>query len=83
MVGYPPYAPGYRIYNLETRRITTSIHDVFQENTPGFGARLPVDSVIANASDDDGPQDTSPTSHPLDTLRTEPLTPLQPPVGLA
>jgi hypothetical protein len=29
MVGYPPDAPGYRVYNPETRRITTSVHDVF------------------------------------------------------
>jgi hypothetical protein len=36
MVGYPHNAFGYPIYNLETRRITTSIHAVFQENTPGF-----------------------------------------------
>jgi hypothetical protein len=43
MVGYPHCAPCYRIYNPETRRITTSFHVVFQENTPRFGARLPVD----------------------------------------
>jgi hypothetical protein len=30
MVGYPPYAQGYRVYNPETRRITTFIHVVFQ-----------------------------------------------------
>jgi hypothetical protein len=46
MVGYPPDAPWYRIYNPETRRITTLVHVVFQDNTPGFGARLPVDSAI-------------------------------------
>jgi hypothetical protein len=39
MVGYPPNAHGYHIYNPETRRITTSVHIVFQENTPGFGAQ--------------------------------------------
>jgi hypothetical protein len=38
MVGYPPNAPCYRIYNPETRRITTSVHVVFRESTPGFGA---------------------------------------------
>jgi hypothetical protein len=43
MVGCPPNAPIYRIYNPETRCITTSVHIVFQENTHGFGARLPVD----------------------------------------
>jgi hypothetical protein len=29
MVGYSPDAPGYRVYNPETRRITTSVHVVF------------------------------------------------------
>jgi hypothetical protein len=29
MVGYPPDAPGYRVYNPETRIITTSVHVVF------------------------------------------------------
>jgi hypothetical protein len=28
MVGYPPNALGYRIYNPETRRITISVHVV-------------------------------------------------------
>jgi hypothetical protein len=37
MVGYPPDAPGYRVYNPETRRISTSVHVVFQEDTPAFG----------------------------------------------
>jgi hypothetical protein len=30
MVGYPPHALGYRVYNPETRRITTLVHVVFQ-----------------------------------------------------
>jgi hypothetical protein len=29
MVGYPTDAPGYRVYNPEARRITTSVHVVF------------------------------------------------------
>jgi hypothetical protein len=29
IVGYPPDAPGYRIYNPSTQRITTSVHVVF------------------------------------------------------
>jgi hypothetical protein len=29
MVGYPRDAPGYRVYNPDTRRITTSVHVVF------------------------------------------------------
>jgi hypothetical protein len=51
MVGNLHDAPGYRVYNPETRRITTSVHVVFQENTPGFGARLPIESVITCAPD--------------------------------
>jgi hypothetical protein len=65
MVGYPPNALGYRVHNPEARLITTSVHVVFQENTPGFGARLPIDSVITDCSDDDPPQDISPQSHPI------------------
>jgi hypothetical protein len=56
IVGYPPNASSYRIYNPETRRITSSVHVIFQENTHGFGARLPVDSVIADTSAVDDPQ---------------------------
>jgi hypothetical protein len=29
MVGYPTDAHAYRVYNPETRRITTSVHVVF------------------------------------------------------
>jgi hypothetical protein len=29
MVDYPHDAPGYRMYNPETRRITNSVHVVF------------------------------------------------------
>jgi hypothetical protein len=68
MVGYPPNALGCRIYNPKARRIITSVHVVFQENTPGFGARLPVDSVIADASDADDPPDTPLTSQLIDPL---------------
>jgi hypothetical protein len=78
MVGYPPDAPGYRVYNPETRCITTLIHVVFQENTPGFGARLPIDSVITDSSDDDPPQDISPQSHPIDTTLPDSQPLLQP-----
>jgi hypothetical protein len=52
MVGYPPDAPGYRVYNPETRRITTSVHVVFQEDTPGFDTQPSVDSVITDSSAD-------------------------------
>jgi hypothetical protein len=34
MVGYPLDAPGYRVYNPETRRITTSVHVVFLGSHP-------------------------------------------------
>jgi hypothetical protein len=40
MVGYPIDAPGYRIYNPTTRRITTSVHVVFQEDVLGFSPSL-------------------------------------------
>jgi hypothetical protein len=77
MVGYPHVAPGYRIYNLVTRRIITSVHVVFQEDSPGFGTRPTNDSVINDASSTDDALDHSPLSHPLvihtpdvdDTLR--------------
>jgi hypothetical protein len=68
MVGYPHDAPWYRVYNPKTRRITTSVHVVFQGHTIGFGARFSVDSVITYASDTDDPQDTSSKSHPLALL---------------
>jgi hypothetical protein len=69
MVSYPPNAPSYRIYNPDTRRIITSVHVVFQENTHGFDTHPSVDSVIANAFDVDDPPDML-TSHPIDTLPT-------------
>jgi hypothetical protein len=34
MVGYPPGAPCYRVYNPVTRRITTSVHVMFQKTVP-------------------------------------------------
>jgi hypothetical protein len=46
MVGYPFDAPGYCIYNSAIRRITTSVHVVFQEDVPGFSPSLTVDSLI-------------------------------------
>ena len=63
LVGYPIDAPGYRVYNPETRRITTAVHVVFQEDTPGFGAQLSVDSTITNPSGDTPA--TSPHSYPI------------------
>jgi hypothetical protein len=73
MVGYPIDAPGYRVYIQETRRITTAIHVVFQENTPGFGAQLFVDLAINDPSDD-APA-ASPQSHPIDMSLLDPLPP--------
>jgi hypothetical protein len=82
MVDYPTDAPGYRAYNPETRRITTSVHVVFQEHTPGFATRIPIDSVITYPSDDEFPMDTSPPSHPIDTPLPDPQPLLQPHVML-
>jgi hypothetical protein len=39
-VGYPSKSLGCRIYNPATRRITTSVHVVFQEGVRGFGASV-------------------------------------------
>jgi hypothetical protein len=64
MVGYPHEAPWYRVENPATSRITTSVHVVFHESTPGFGARQPIDSVITDASDTDDGHETSPRSRP-------------------
>jgi hypothetical protein len=75
MVGYPTDALGCRVHNPETRRITTSVHVVFKEDTPGFGTRLPIDSFITDPSDDDSPLDTSPPSHPIDTPLFDPTAP--------
>jgi hypothetical protein len=55
MVAYPLDAPEYRVYNPETRRITTSVHVVFHEDTPGFGKRLSIDLVITDSSDAEPP----------------------------
>jgi hypothetical protein len=65
MAGYPHDAHGYHVYNPATRRVTTSVHGVFQEAPPGFGARSPIDSVITDASDTGDAYDHSPQSHPL------------------
>jgi hypothetical protein len=77
MVGYPADAPGYRVYNPETRRITISVHVVFHEDTPGFDTRLSVDSVIADPSDD--ALAASPQSHSIDITLSKPLPPLAAP----
>jgi hypothetical protein len=46
MVGYSHNSHGYRVYNLATRRITTSVHAKSQESVPCFGTSHPVDSSI-------------------------------------
>jgi hypothetical protein len=51
MVGYTPDAPGYRIYNLATRQITTSVHVVFQEEVSGFPPFRTTDSIICDDPD--------------------------------
>jgi hypothetical protein len=79
LLGYPHDASGYRVYNSETRRITTSVHVVFQEETPDLGARLPVNSAITDTTYADDPQDTSPKSYPLTPF---PLTPSRSPSSI-
>jgi hypothetical protein len=55
MVGYPFDAPSYCVCNPVTRRITTSVHAMFQETVPGFYPYLDTDSLISNGTDvDDG-----------------------------
>jgi hypothetical protein len=51
IVGYPSNAPGYRVYNRVTRRVTTSEHVMFQEMVPGFHASCEIDSLISDDSD--------------------------------
>jgi hypothetical protein len=65
MVGYLPDAPGYRIYNPATRRITTLVHVVFQENVPGSPPSLTVDSLICDDPELDSDRGSTPQSHPL------------------
>jgi hypothetical protein len=67
VIGYPPDAPRSRVYNPITPRITTSVHVVFQEDTPGFSASTSIDSVISGASDKASDHDYSPQSHPHNT----------------
>jgi hypothetical protein len=66
MVGNPPDAPGYRIYNPTTRRITTLVHVVFQEDVQGFPPSLTVDSPISGGLDTESDRGPSPQNHPLD-----------------
>jgi hypothetical protein len=70
MVGNPLDAPGYRVYNPETRRITSAVHVVVQEDTPCFGTQPSVDSVITDSSAD--VPAASPLSHPIDLLGLDP-----------
>jgi hypothetical protein len=47
MVDYPfDYTHGYPPYNHVTRRTTTSVHFMFHEDTPVFGASSTNDSLI-------------------------------------
>jgi hypothetical protein len=64
MVGYSQNSHGYRVYNLATRRITTSVHVKFQESVPGIGTSHPVDSSIDVFFDvDDAPDAPGIASH--------------------
>jgi hypothetical protein len=53
--------------NNVTRRITTSVHVVFQKDNPSFTALTPIDSAMSDTSDTVSHHDHSPQSHPLDT----------------
>jgi hypothetical protein len=48
MVGYPHDAPGYRVYNPATRRITTSVHVMFQETDLGCQPSRVTNSLISD-----------------------------------
>jgi hypothetical protein len=54
MVGYPLDPPGYHIYNLAARRITTSVHVVLPEGVSGFSPSVTIDSWITCGSHTDG-----------------------------
>jgi hypothetical protein len=69
-VGYPYKSPGYRIYNPTTRRITTSIHTVFQEHIPGFStsstpspSHVSLEHVAFDAPPDRPSRDRRPPPH--------------------
>jgi hypothetical protein len=66
MVGYPLYALGQRVYNLDTRHITTLVHMVLKEDVLGFGVSTIIDSLISEASDENGDHSNAPRSHPLE-----------------
>jgi hypothetical protein len=51
MVGYPPDAPGYRVYNPVTRRSITSVHVMFQENVAGFLPSPDTNSMISDETE--------------------------------
>jgi hypothetical protein len=65
MAGYSPDAPRYRIYDHATRRITTSVHVMFQD-VPGFPPSMTADSMISDEPDTDSDRGSAPRSHPLD-----------------
>jgi hypothetical protein len=45
MIGYPPDASWYHVDFHVTRRVTTLVHVVFQEDTPRFSTSTPIDSA--------------------------------------
>jgi hypothetical protein len=69
MVGYSQNSPGYRVYNPATKRITTFVHVMFQENVPGRGISRNVLSsikVFFDADNDSAAHVTpSPNDHDL------------------
>jgi hypothetical protein len=78
MVGYPSDAPGYRVYNPVARRISTSVHVMFQETVPGFQPSLETDSLILDDTDANDGSAQFPPSHaistdPIDTADGPPI----------
>jgi hypothetical protein len=66
IVGYQLDVPNYRIYNLATRRITKSMHALFQEDVPGYSTSMIIDSMVFDEPDMDSDRVSTPHSHPLD-----------------
>jgi hypothetical protein len=63
MVGYPFDAPGYRVYNPVTRRITTSVHVMFHEIVPGFLPSPDTNSMISDETETVSDDALFPSAH--------------------
>jgi hypothetical protein len=65
MVGYPPDARGYHVYNPVTRRISASVHVMFQETVPGFLPSPDIDSLIFDETEIVSGDAMFPSSHTI------------------